>query len=401
MSTRWNEAFARLQDFIKAHPEISIGDVVTAIPGEVRPEFYRLFDEVRATFVEDNFPGLLKEAEMLGENYRHAEQEVKELLKLEGIYNLGFLDRYLHEPTKELTRELFNPLFDLLVGRTTADAFEKKGISDIAAIITNSQRLGYAKWAALILVKQLEADKIFAVTPPESKLDGHGEPLCCEMPVAFPEESKYLTFEPGPDHMPPFITPHFIIHSARLNKYVAFRSEMNKAEYISLNASEKREWYRVPSMVREFKDAWKNPSLIIYVSDDLGDLALIADKDRMNRPDIIVDIREPGDLEEQETPAIAKLYDILNPKMGRYIITRNPLPEKLSLQNPAESASNLDGAVEHKEAGLRPAAGESIKEDIQGDKVFAVGFDESKLQPVMDGFTRGQEMDNLAGQEAV
>jgi hypothetical protein len=399
MSRSWGEALNGLRDFIKANPSITIDDVVLAIPGEIRPEFYRLFDEVRTAFVEEKFPGLLEEAGVLGENYRMVEQEVKDRLKLEGILNFGFLDRYLHEPTKELTRELFNPLFDLIRGHISADAFEKKGVADIEDVVARCQKLGYAKWVALTLVKQLEPDKIFAVNPPESKLDGHGEPLCCEMPVAYPEAVKYLTFHHGSDNYPPFITPHFIIHSAKLNKYVAFRSEMNNGEYISLNASGNREWYKIAAMIREYKDAFKNPSLLIYVSSELEDLALIADKDRMNRPDMIVDIRDPGELAEPETPTRAKLYDILNPQMGRYVISREPLPEKLSQLQGAETKSDLHGTSGNTEAVLMPAAAEEVLEEASGDKVFSVGFDQSKLQLIMEGF-QGQQIDNLAGQGA-
>ncbi len=400
MSSRWQDAFARLKDFIKANPDITIGDVVIAIPGEVRPEFYRLFDEVRTTFVEDMFPGALKEAEILGENYRRVEQEVKELLNLEGIYNLGALDRYLREPTKELTRELFTPMFDLVKGRISLEVFEQAGIRDIEPVIERSQRLGYAKWVALCLVKQLEADKVFAVTPPESKLDGHGEPLCCEMAVAFPEELKYLTFEPGANHYPPFITPHFIIHSAKLNKYVSFRSEMMKAEYISLNCSEKREWYRISSLVREYKDALNNPSLLMYVSDELGDLALIADKDRMSRPDIIVDIREPGDWNELDTPVTAKLYDVLNPSLGRYIISRNSLPEKLAQQNEGEADGEQVEPGQIKEVVVKPIVDAAESDGSPSDQVIEVGYDESRLLPIVETLIGVEGPDKLAGQEA-
>src|SRR3989338_5462243 len=104
MSTSWQGAYTRLQNFITANPRIELSESIVAIPGDIRPEFYRLFDDVRAAFVEEKVPALLSEAETLSENYTRAEQEVKELLKLDNVFALGFLDRFLHQPKDELMR---------------------------------------------------------------------------------------------------------------------------------------------------------------------------------------------------------------------------------------------------------------------------------------------------------
>lgn len=390
MSSRWLEAYNRLTDFIKANPSIVLNDVVLAIPSEIRPEFYRLFDEVNSTFVLEMFPGEIKDAEELGENFRRARDEVKDILNLENISTLGFLERYLDEPVKELARELFEPMFDILKNRVTPEAFERNGIKKIQPVIVNSQRLGYAKWVALTFVKQISPTRVFSVAPPESKLDGHGEPLCFEVPVSYPEETNTLDFTMGPDNFPPFITPNFILHSAKLNKYVSFRSEMIRAEYISLNASERREWYRISSMLKEYKASWRNPSLLIFVSEDIADLALIADKDRMCRPDMIIDIREPGDWDgENDTPASAKLYDILDPPLGRFIISRTPLPQK-----PVE-----DVGQQGQEANVKIAGETSVDNDTP--MMISVGFDESKLQPAFSKLVGDPETDKIQGERAV
>ena len=373
MSTTWQESFAGLQVFIKSSPGIAIGKVVISIPDDVRPEFYRLFDDVRMTFVEEKFPALLREAEILSKNYTQAEQEVKALLKLDNIYTLGFLDKFLHGTRQELTRELFNPLFELLRGTIDSGTFERQGIKDIEAIYERSHRLGYAKWLALTLVKELESDKIFAVAPPECKLDGHGAPICCEDDVSYPQESKYLTFEHGPDHYPPFITPHFIVHSAKLKRYVSIRTELiAPAEYIALNSSEKREWYNFASLKRDYNLALTNPGLLIYLGDQLEDLALIADKDRMCRPDMIVEYREPWDWEDKDITANTKLYDVLNPKLGRYIVSREPVAEPVSQEKAGKPVEEklLDGQ-----------GSQSAEKAVYN---LTVNFDPSKLAPIMD-----------------
>jgi len=374
MSSRWQEAFARLQGFVKAKPSITISTIVLAIPGDVRSEFYQHFDDVRLAFAEEKFPAFLEEAVVLGQNYTRAEQEVKELLKLDSIVALGFLNRFLHEPKNELIRGLFDPLFELLRGTIDSATFEQQGLRDVQATFERSHRLGYAKWVALSLVKMLESDRLFTITPPESKHDGHNEPLLCEWDVPSPEESKILSFEHGPNNFPPFITPHFIVHSAKLNRYVAVRTELFKtAEYIALNYSDKREWYPTESMEKEYTAAKSDPSLLIYIGDELDELALIADKDRMCRPDMIVEYRELRDWEDNDMPARTKLFDVLNPKLGRYIVSRDPLP----MQVPQETL-------------LAPVAQQLLVE--QGTETeeraancsLAIGFDQSKLEPIIE-----------------
>ena len=377
MSSRWQDAYVRLQDFIKAKPSITISTLVLAIPGDVRTEFYRLFDAVRLAFVEEKFPAVLEEAAILGQNYTRAEQEVKELLKLDSIVALDFLNRFLHEPKSELIRELFNPLFELLRGTIDSATFEQQGLKGIQTTFERSHRLGYAKWVALSLVKMLESDKLFTITPPESKLDGHNEPLLCEVDVPSPQESKIMSFEHGPDNFPPFITPHFIVHSAKLNRYVSFRTELvTPAEYIALNYVDQREWYPTESLKKEYKAAMSDPSLLIYIGDGLDELALIADKDRMCRPDMIVEYRELRDWDDKDTPAKTKLYDVLNPRLGRYIVSREPVPMQVSQEAPAKPAAAV--------AQQLPV--EQATETEKGNAIhrLMIGFEQSKLEPIME-----------------
>ncbi|MDO8716225.1 MAG: hypothetical protein Q7J73_05395 [Dehalococcoidales bacterium] len=373
MSSRWQEAYARLQEFVKAKPSITISTIVLAIPGDVRTEFYRHFDDVRVSFVEEKFPAFLEEAVVLGQNYTRAEQEVKELLKLDSIVALGFLNRFLHEPKNELIKGLFDPLFELLRGTIDSATFEQKGLRDIQVTFERSHRLGYAKWMALSLVKMLESDRLFTITPPESKMDGHNEPLLCEWDVSSPQESKILSFEHGPDNFPPFITPHFIVHSAKLNRYVAVRTELFKtAEYIALNYTDKREWYHTESIEKEYKAARSDPSLLIYIGDELDELALIADHDRMYRPDMIVEYRELRDWEDKDMPARTKLFDVLNPKLGRYIVSRDPLPVQVPQETPLVPVAQQLLVEQGTETEERAA-----------NRSLEIGFDQSKLEPII------------------
>jgi|TARA_B100002003_G_scaffold107990_1_gene100216 hypothetical protein len=411
MSSKWNEAYAELQSFITANPSIKISASITSIPGDVRPEFYRLFDKVRIAYVEGEFPALLREAKTLSENYTKTRQAVMELLQLESITSLNFLDRFLSDPLDELYRGLLDPLFDLLKGKIDLAAFESQGSASIETTFGNLHRLGYSKWLALSLVKLLEADKLFAGVPPETKMDGHGDPLHNRMPVDTPQETKKLTFDHGPDDFSAFIMPHFIVHSAKLDRYVSIRSELRGASYTTANASEKREWYQIDAMSNEHRLALRNPSLLIYIDDELDDIALIADTNMICRPDLIVEYREQKDWSMKKDVLARRtgLYDVLNPVLGRYIVSQEPVSEEALAMltpdpepapeptdselaegiTPGEEAQTLPDQVlqEPGDPEAQPLPDQVPQEPEKRrpeTHVLTVGFDLSNLDPIME-----------------
>ena len=424
MSSKWNEAYAELQSFITANPSIKISASITSIPGDVRPEFYRLFDKVRIAYVEGEFPALLREAKTLSENYTKTRQAVMELLQLESITSLNFLDRFLSDPLDELYRGLLDPLFDLLKGKIDLAAFESQGSASIETTFGNLHRLGYSKWLALSLVKLLEADKLFAGVPPETKMDGHGDPLHNRMPVDTPQETKKLTFDHGPDDFPAFIMPHIIVHSAKLDRYVSIRSEFRSASYTAANISEKREWHNINAISNEFRLATRNPSLLIYIDDELDDLALVADNEVICRPDLVVEYRELKDWDEKKDVLARRtgLYDVINPGLGRYIVSQEPVSEealKMLTPDPEPEPETEPTADELPAEGIVPGELEAqpLPEQVPQESaeleaqplpeqapeepeklgpevhVLIVGFDQSNLEPLVEAMINSERRD--------
>ena len=82
MGREWYQAHIKLKNFITGHPEIQFSHRVIAIPENVRPEFYRLFNQVRTDFVKEQLPNLPRETKRLKEHYVKADGDVKRLLKL-------------------------------------------------------------------------------------------------------------------------------------------------------------------------------------------------------------------------------------------------------------------------------------------------------------------------------
>ena len=59
MPDSWRKAYGELKDYINRNPSIDIGSSVVVIPGDVRPEFYRLFTAVCVSFGKDNIPAFV------------------------------------------------------------------------------------------------------------------------------------------------------------------------------------------------------------------------------------------------------------------------------------------------------------------------------------------------------
>jgi hypothetical protein len=163
MSNSWQKAYSGLKEYIAGNPIIEIGKNVIAIPGDVRPEFYRIFDTVRVTFLKEKFQTLLDEAVPLSKNYTEVGQEVTKSLGLADIKVSASLNWFLNDPVNGLIRLLFDPLFDLLKGKIDADTFEHVASINIENSFSKLFRSGYEKWVVLSLANLLAPDKAHAV----------------------------------------------------------------------------------------------------------------------------------------------------------------------------------------------------------------------------------------------
>ncbi len=349
MANSWQKAYSELTDFIAEHSAVEIEASRVRLLDDVRPEFYRLFDDVRNTFTEEKFSALLNEATPLSTNYLKVEQEIVRLLGLEDVLMEADPLRFLHDPIDQLIRGLFDPLFDLLKGKIDAETFEATSSRNIRTSFGPLYRLGYEKWVALSLVRLLEADKSFQVTPPEFTLyDAEkAESLIAEW-VWAPEGSNHILFKYDPK--PALMVPDLVVHSAKVNRYIALRSQIGEAIGMSTVFSEKREWLPVSSV-----RALGSGLTLIYVADNPEEISLVADVDKICRPDLVIECREQKDwYYKREALEKVKLHhDSLKPRLGTYMVSRELVPEQ-----------ELN----------------SQEEDIH---ILTVGFDQFKLEPII------------------
>ena len=314
-------------DFVCRNPGVVIDENSTSILEIIRLDFYRLFDTVRTSFIKEKSPDLLNESEALSENYIKAEKEVIETLGVDAVLMEAGLGKFLHNPVDGLMRGLFDPLFDLLKNKVDIEAFEQESSRNIEEAYNDFYRLGYEKWLQLSLIKLLEVDTLFEITLPKPTSKEIIKRSPTSEPVPSPTKTTHLSFKNEPS--PILIVPDFIIHSDKMNKYVAMRSGFKGAFWTASHSSENREWYPIESMLE------LDPGVIlIYVADSPEEISLIADIEKICRPDLIVVCRERRNWYENEgLEKVKRSDDNLKPKLGTYIISR----ENVAEENASES----------------------------------------------------------------
>jgi hypothetical protein len=389
MLTKWRRAYAKLKAFIAEHPEIEIGESVVSIPEGPRPQFYRLFDRVEATFINERFPDMLYKAERLGHSYISAEEEFLHSLKLDQFSTSTVLQKFLRNPERSLTEQPFDPLFDLLKGKIDAEAFEKEASARLEAYFRKSYRVGYEKWVEISLMKLLQPDRIFRVPLPEANYQQKMWPAIFPLKKEFPPESVRIsshgptqmaaplereiliptisTVVPPPEEtksvllsreiFPVFITPDFIIHTGRTRQYVAIGSELSDALWEAANPSKGRKWYQLEISIKTQGSVGPKPDLAIYMDQRLENLSLIADKKCISRPDMIIECVEDG-FGEKDLKKVKLQHKNLKPRLGTFVVSRRPVAK-----------------------GARKGLGKGVR-------LLSVGLSRSKLSPIVDSLVR-------------
>jgi hypothetical protein len=354
MSGNWRQRYSELSGLLAQDPGIIVETSSIIIPERVRAEFYQLFDAVRNTFIEETSPNILEESKVLSENYLKAEVEVKKLIKLDDIIKPKPLAWFLEDPVDGLRRRLFDPLFDLLKGRLNIDTFERESSLKIEAAFKTLHNAGYGKWAAVSLIKLFKADRLLQII---LRRVARSERIVIQASASLeqippPHNSEYLSFMHTDEDL--LAVPDFIIHTPEIGRYIAIRSDYKPALATATNTSEDREWYLLDSV------GVLEPGLIfIYIADNAEEISLVADAKKICRPDLILECRgQKGWYKKEGLKKIKVVHDSLKPILGTYVISKEPVPER-----------------------------ESEKQEVD-IHILAVGFDQSKLEPVTDALLK-------------
>jgi hypothetical protein len=346
----WEEPYRELKEYIQNNPEIQIETDCVAIPGEVRPEFYRRFDAVTRQFVTGSLSKELEKGNLLSQNWKKQSQTLTEELSLDSIELQPSTAWFLADPVDGLMRRLFNPLFDLIKGKVTIEIFEKKAVEQLTADFKSYYKEGYQRWATIALMGVFLPDGLWQVHGQDinndaNLNDGTGSSTgVLEGKVPDAVESPRLSFLQAPVNA--FLAPNIIIRSKKLECFVSLRPDFHEPYWNASSLSEKQEWFKTEDIIREFGPHWLWPDMVLYSADDLQDLVLVADKTRIARPDVIVEFREePRWIENEGLEKISRHHAILKPKSGTFVVSREA----------AVIGANSDPSIHIVDAGYDPA----------------------------------------------
>jgi hypothetical protein len=400
VSASWRKAYSELKEYIARNPKIAIGQSIVAIPRDVRPEFYRLFDTVRTAFLKEKFQTLLDEAIPLSKDYAEVGQEVTKSLGLSDIKVSAkvsaSLNWFLNDPVNGLNRSFFDPLFNLLKGRLDINSFEQEASICIENSFSRLFQSGYKMWVALSLINLLAPDRALVVYNPNEDIVKveKDAPGMQEEPVPSPEEAKSLSLGHAMEAAL-FIVPDLIVHSAKLGRYVSIRSDLTDAIWRARRVSSNKEWYRFPELMGEYTKVAHWADLFIYIDDKPEELALVADFDRFCRPDIIVKCMEQADwYQKGGLERVKRNHDVLKPRLGSYVVSRLPVPEEafrelvpepVTVEPPAGGAAPVEPEAEQ-------VSGETVSEQAPQEPekqpldihILTIGYDRSQLAPIIE-----------------
>ena len=342
INPKWKQNFDLLKNYIASNSEIFINTNEISIPEHLRDKFYAYFDDIRNTFVEDLFASLPLDVDTLCDNYNQSEKELINLLNLERIALPVDLISFLHNPRDGMVRWLYNRLFEVIQEKISIEDFEQIAENDLVATTAEMYRLGYETWAVLTLILSLDPEKAYSV-----ELDEEYNPITGELKeIAFGRQFNHSTKR----------IPEFIIHSKKLDCYVAVKVPMAKEV----------EGYYLPHEIpkkmlrdRTGDTSYVLDSRILFLSvlknlDDIPVYAEISER-KIESPDTVIEFLTLEDLNDTEKISqIQKRLKIMTPGLGGTVMIMNP--------------------------GEEPVSGSSI-ENIS---IFSTGFDRNKLQPVIE-----------------
>jgi hypothetical protein len=336
---KWKQEYETLKSFTSAHPEIQISVTEVSIPQEFRDDFYRQFDIIRDAVVEDRFASLPPDVGNLCRNYTLEEQSVTQRLGLDGIWIPADLLNFLHDPAVGLKRAVYNRLFELVQGKITPEEFEQMADADITAAIAGLFRLGYEPWAALVLIRALDPDRVFGV-----ELNEDYEPILGEFKeMAFGRQFHHVAMR----------IPEFILHSRKLDRHIAVKMPLAReveTYYIPIEPPVKPK-----KRTGDTSYVLDNRMMFLSFVDDFGKIPVFADihKRTINSPDLTIEFSMKQDLDDPDTVlGFRKRVEIMKPRLGGCLVIIDS-GEETDIAKPSE---NIDVIA----AGTDPSRLESI-----------------------------------------
>ena len=400
METNWQTTLEQLKEYIRGNPGISIGKNMTVIPGEVRTEFYRLFDKIEADFVREYAPNKLSKSYELSAAWLATSKSLSSQLGLKSIVIAQNVMWFLNDPLDGLTRALSDPLFDVLKGESDSDAFIEKSRKLVDSAFAAYFNQGYRYWVQVSLLSLLDPDKNYRVPAIDEVQDGligegHENPgqHVALVPEAEPSNDLLLRQHP----VVTFVVPKALVWSRRLGKYTALHTEFVEPEWAAREKSREAEWLDYTTLKMDnglaklradqkvLPDLTKiMPDIALYTSGEIYDVSLVADHGHLLKPAISVEVMEEPDwFEKGKLSRVKRHYSVMNPGLGTFVVCLDPPPQAALDELAPKPAPPADQAV----AGPAPETHPEPPLDIH---IIWVGYDMSRLDPIVKAMENPQ-----------
>jgi hypothetical protein len=342
LESHWKHEYGILKDYIASNPEIHINPYEVCIPEDLRGRFYQYFDNIRGAVVESWSSTFGFDACFLSKNFIASANTLSETLNLNIELPLD-LSSFLRTPKEGMMRLIYNRLFELVQGKIPEDDFERIAEGDLAAEATGMFRIGYETWVALALIVLMEPDELFGVA-----LDGDNKPLVTEIgKIAFGRQF----------HHPAKRIPEFILHSNKMDRYIAFKMPLAR----EVNSYHVPVEFPTQRLLRnrngDTSSALDHRMIFLSVVKNLKEAPVFADihKRTINGPDLSIEFVMEQDLSDSEMiEQIQNRLEIMKPRLGGTLVLMDSKPKSESFK----ITSSLDA--------------------------FSVGLGQSALQPNID-----------------
>lgn len=411
----WKQAYWSLTDYIKSNPSINIEPAVTAIPPDVRPGFYAVFDQVREAFIVDNFKDELDAAKNLSREYKQLAGDIVSIMDIQPEIELNPRLKWLmDDPLNGLMRLIYSPLFDLLKGKLDEEEFVQTCHVEFGSVFDDLYRKGFNLWVILALLELFEPSELMWVPQKEPNAINSLKELYKQgarvEPIPDITHTSLLSFEPGT--WDTFIVPDIVFYSAKLNKYVAMRRSLpvntNEPYLVAKQRTSEREWLSFRQLSRIFNLANHWPDILIYCAEKPQTLNLIADFDYLLRPDMAIDtFNQYSSFNAGEAGRIRSHQQHLKPFKGTTVLYQNNIPDEAvkafspdepgnsplpvtsstssSVSTPIECFGQETGTVPEIAASIQAAEDEASAMLSTINLMTSRGFNRQSLSQIVDG----------------
>ena len=379
----WQAKYETLKRYIADHPTIEITSNSTSIPGDVRPGFYAIFDDILAEYVRQLYAPQLNEAALAISKFSEAKARLASLvdLKTEVNPNLGF---FLADPVAGLTRSTFTLLLSLVRNNITVEDFERESDKIIQDSFPIFMREIYLQWSVLSLIALLGPDQVYSVPVPDETHDPHYTESELrpgnfeDVPQLLPAEKISLYGS----HYVAEIAPKLVFHSSRLDKYVAIRTDYHKVFCLIRKLHEiikGLEWYQLKDIVNKFGvfNLW--PDIGLYLDDNPEQLRILMTYTEALRPDMVLDVWNSDGQDVEGGLEMARRHcNVLLPRKEMFVISRAAVLKKKAAGSAPVDASN---------------SGDQSAEQQVDIRVLEVGYDASGLEPVVACLAKAEALE--------